>query len=144
MAQNQNTEEGRQHIRSIATAEPFPAAMQRLNEFAALTAGWDTYRAAPIAATAIAEARSFLSALARRFAGQTDIAKPFFLSPLPYGGVQIEWHRPNQEIEIEIDSDGHFGYLLITGQGEHRTFEEGDDLSFDEALDRVVRLCNGN
>jgi len=128
----------------MVTTGVYLEAARRLNEFATLPSGWDTYEAKPIAATAIHEARRFLAAVARRFAGQTDIAKPFFLAPLPYGGIQIEWCHPNKEIEIEVTPDGRFGYLLTTGEGEDRIFEEKDDVSADEVLDLVTRLCNGN
>lgn len=128
----------------IITTEAFPEATRRLNEFAMLPPSWDTYDAKPIAATAIHEARQLLAAVARRFANQTDRATPFFLAPLSYGGIQIEWRRPNKEIEVEIGPDGRFGYLRITGEGENRTFEERDYISADQILECVVRLCDGN
>ncbi len=118
----------------IITTEAFPEGTRRLNEFARLPSGWDTYDATPIAATAIHEARQLLAAVARRCANQTDRATPFFLAPLSYGGIQIEWRRPNKEIEVEIGPDGRFGYLRITGEGENRTFEERDYISADQIL----------
>lgn len=128
----------------IMTTDAFPEATRRLNEFAMLPSGWDTYDAKPIAAIAIHEARQLLAAVARRCANQTDAAIPFFLAPLPYGGIQIEWRRPNKEIEVEIGPDGRFGYLRTTGEGEHRTFEERDNVSADQILECVIRLCDGD
>ncbi|MHB8646742.1 MAG: hypothetical protein ACYDAR_13210 [Thermomicrobiales bacterium] len=128
----------------MVTMEAYLEATQRLDEFAMLHSGWDTYDAKPIAATAIHEARQLLAAVARQFAGQPDSAKPFFVAPLPYGGVQIEWRRANKEIEVEIGPDGRFGYLLTSGEDENRTFEEKDDVSADTVLDLVTRLCNGD
>ncbi len=128
----------------IMTTDAFPEATRRLNEFAMLPSGWDTYDAKPIAATAIHEARELLAAVARRCANQADAAIPFFLAPLPYGGIQIEWRRPNKEIEVEIGPDGRFGYLRTTGEGEHRTFEERDNVSADQILECVIRLCDGD
>ncbi len=127
----------------MVTTEAYQEAAQRLDAFALLPAGWDTYDAKPIAA-AIHEARRLLAAVAQQFADQTERAKPFFVAPLPYGGVQIEWRRPKTEIEVEIGPDGQFGYLLTTGEAENRTFEEKDDVSADAILECVTRLCNGN
>ena len=128
----------------MVTTEAYLEATQRLKDFAMLPSGWDTYDAKPIAATAIHLARQLLSAVARRFANHTSRAEPFFVAPLPYGGVQIEWRRANKEIEVEIAPDGRFGYLLTTGEGENRTFEERENVSADEILESVVRLCNGD
>lgn len=127
----------------IVTATVYPVAMQRLSEFARLTPGWDTYDAQPITMTATSEAQRFLSELAARFAGRTNDAEPFFVAPLPYGGVQMEWRQTGHEIEIEIGPDGHIGYLLTTGQGDNHTFTERDNVQFAEVLDLVTRLCNG-
>lgn len=128
----------------MVTTEMYQRAAQRLNAFALLPSGWDTYDAKPIAATAIHEARKLLAAVARRFVSHPDIAEPFFVAPLPYGGVQIEWRRLGKEMEVEIAPDGRFGYLLTTGEGENRTFEEKDTVSAEEILERVVRLYNGD
>lgn len=126
----------------MVTTETYREAAQRLDAFAMLSAGWDTYDAKPITPTAIQEARRLLAAVGRRLADQTGRAKPFFVAPLPYGGVQIEWRRPNKEIEIEVEiaDDGRFGYLLTTSMGENRTFEESDNVSADQVLERIVRL----
>jgi hypothetical protein len=128
---------------SIVTANVFPDEMHRLDELAIPPAGWDTYEAQPITDTAIREARRFLSDLAGRFLSKTRIAKPYFIAPLSYGGVQMEWRRVDRAIEVEVGTDGTLGYLLITGQGSDRTFVEGDEVAFDDVLDLVTRLCNG-
>lgn len=126
----------------MVTTEAYREAAQRLDAFALLSAGWDTYNAKPIASAAIYEARRLLAAVAQQFTDQTESAKPFFVAPLSYGGVQIEWRRPKAGIEVEIGPDGRFGYLLTTGEGENRTFEEKDDVSANAILECVTRLCN--
>jgi len=99
----------------MVTTEAYREAAQRLDAFALLSARWDTYDAKPIAPAAIHEARRLLAAVAQQFTDQTERAKPFFVAPLPYGGVQIEWRRPKAGIEVEIGPDGQFGYLLTIG-----------------------------
>ncbi|MGI8857570.1 MAG: hypothetical protein ACR2JW_17690 [Thermomicrobiales bacterium] len=128
----------------MVTTEVYPEAARRLDEFATLPPGWDTYDAQPIAARALDEARRLLAAVGRRLNGRAMIARPFFVAPLPYGGVQIEWRRAENEIEVEIAPDGRFGYLSTTGEGENRVFVEKDDASTDEVIDRIVRLYDDN
>lgn len=123
----------------VTTREAFPTAMQRLNEFARLDRGWDTYSAEPIAPAAIDGARKLLAGVAARFAHRSERATPFFVAPLPYGGVQLEWRRPSREIEVEIGPDGTLSYLSTFGQGTSRRFDEHDIASFEEILDLIIR-----
>lgn len=124
----------------IIMTDAFPAATQRLNEFARLIPGWDTYDAQPIAAAAIYEARKLLAAIAVRFAHRNGDAAPFFVAPLPYGGVQLEWRHLGRDVEAEIGPDGSFSYLIASGEGMSRLFDERDTASAEEVIDLIVHL----
>ncbi len=110
----------------------------RLEVLSALQAGWDTYDAQPISHVAIAQSFTFLDELEARLGDAAHSVAPYFVAPLPYGGVQLEWREPGREIEIEIALDGTLAYLLIEGEGATRVFTERDDVS----LDDVVRTAN--
>jgi len=62
---------------------------------------------------------------------------PYFVAPLPYGGVQLEWREPGREIEIEIAPDGTLAYLLIEREGVARRFTEQEDVSLDDAVGKA-------
>ena len=53
---------------------------------------------------------------------------PYHIAPLVYGGILLEWETrgSGDELTVDIGADGEFGYLLITGTGESRTFDEQD------------------
>ena len=77
-----------------------PAITERLNELLALPANWDSYGSrtisVPAATTALQLLRSVLSA-----------GKPIpSIIPTSYGGIQIEWHRNNADLEISVFPDG--------------------------------------
>jgi hypothetical protein len=60
--------------------------------------GWDGYDAAPLSADALEQARAFL-------AGVSAV-------PTVAGGVQLEWHTPDVDIEIEFESGAAPFYYL--------------------------------
>jgi hypothetical protein len=99
-----------------------PAACQRLTELAALEADWDSYGTDPPTNLAITTARQVLEAVAERLASAagTDPA-PYFIAPVPTGGVQLEWTGPASEIEVEIGPEGALGYLLVRREGDAET-----------------------
>ena len=74
----------------------------RLDDYAGLKEGWNSYDAAPITPEAIATARRFSP-------DHCPIA--FWPVPTPHGGIQIEIHQEGYDFEIEILPDGQrFGY----------------------------------
>jgi hypothetical protein len=73
---------------------------KRLNDLLALPADWDSYGArtisVPAATTTLQLLRSVLS-----------VGKPIpAIIPTSYGGIQIEWHRNNADLEISVFPDG--------------------------------------
>lgn len=67
----------------------------RLEAFRALESNWDSYGANPIAARAITTAQALTAV------------------PMPHGGVQIELHAGQADIEIEISADGMVRSILM-------------------------------
>ena len=53
---------------------------------------------------------------------------PYHIAPLADGGILLEWgtRGGGDELAVDIGAEGEFGYLLITGTGESRTFDERD------------------
>jgi hypothetical protein len=97
-------------------------ACQRLAELAVLEADWDSYGADPPTDLAIMTARQVLQAVAKRLvsAAGADPA-PYFIAPVPTGGVQLEWTGPASEIEVEVGPEGALGYLLVRREGDAET-----------------------
>jgi hypothetical protein len=103
---------------------------ERISGFATLQPNWDSYGAEPPSTSAIRTARLVLDDLvilyARRFG---EKALPFWASPLPSGGVQLEWRAPTAELEVEVDAKGQLAFLLQRGHGTEAKYEEGEDAS---------------
>lgn len=117
------------------TRGAFPAAEARLDALAKLVPGWDTYGAQPIAPCAISVARELLRAVAAH--PRTAHAEPYFVAPLPYGGVQLEWRKGGHAIEVEVAPDGSFAYLLMDGAGCCRTFTDAEAVTTRDLLDAI-------
>ena len=123
-----------------ASSAALQRAFERLGELTRLGPNWDSYGAEPISPQAIALARQFLTAVAERFAAWAgDRVHPYVIVPLANGGVQLEWRGPGGDLEVEIGPAGDFAYLLITGQGAARTFEERDAVPEAELFGVVAR-----
>lgn len=111
--------------------------IQRIAEFSALETDWDSYGGKPPTARALdtaARSLRFLVGFLAPIVGKR--ALPFWVSPLPSGGVQLEWRSPAAGLEVEIDSRGNLAYLYQSGHGPNAEYEEGEDVS----LPKVVAL----
>jgi hypothetical protein len=71
--------------------------LDRLSELVALPQGWDSYGALPVDRQSVEMALSVLSAV------MSDGAELPWIVPLPSGGLQLEWHRADSDIEIALD-----------------------------------------
>ena len=72
------------------------AVRERLNHVCALPVGWDGYRGHPTRFDVAEFAIQLLRRLCKPHTPAPSIV------PLPSGGLQIEWHTPNAEIELMI------------------------------------------
>lgn len=71
--------------------------LDRLTELVALPQDWDSYGALPVARQSVEMALSVLSAV------MSEGAELPWIVPLPSGGLQLEWHRADSDIEIALD-----------------------------------------
>ena len=118
--------------------------LQRLAGFANLEPDWDSDGAKVPHPVAIRTAQDLLTSAFVAWAAIVgeERALPSWVSPLPSGGVQIDWNGPAAELEIDIDPHGRIGYLLQQGHGAHAAYDEADDVSAADALrflDTVLR-----
>jgi len=116
--------------------------LERIRRVADLAKDWDSYGALPPSREALANSRWILSKLEERLPEVEDL-RPFALSPLADGGMQLEWERPGLSLELEINSDGSYGYLLVEGEGQARRSTEKDNADFEEVIG-VIRRAVGS
>jgi hypothetical protein len=101
--------------------------LRRLDRFATLERGWDSYGAQPISVNAIEAASVLLMSLAAHLEpwfGRR--VKPYVVAPLASGGVQLEWRGPSGIIEVDVDPEGTFSYLLLQGAEEDAVAEDNN------------------
>src|SRR5690349_12448182 len=100
----------------------FDVWLEQLESIEALPENWDSYGASRIASTAVAAARALLTELAARSATKL---RPFHLAPIPTGGVQLEWKRPDSAaLELWIDAEGQIDAVFDLPAAEPRITEK--------------------
>lgn len=130
---------GERNLAELATPLAMPYA--KLDELRSLPADWDSYGAAPISGKAVRAARRLLGAVGQRFARDHGTRiNPYHIAPLAYGGIHLEWQGPEASLEVYVDPSETYGYLLIEGSGDGRTFTERDDAKSPEILRLVARV----
>lgn len=113
-----------------AEDEGFTAVRRRLAELARLESGWDSYGAHPPTRAALDGALQFARRVERLYwhsAG--DRVRPASISPLPTGGIELEWQTSDDLIAVDIGPDGRKGYLRKGGSGRNAHYDERDDVS---------------
>ena len=116
---------------------------ERISGFAALEPDWDSYGAERPSANAIRTAHQVLDNLVILYAGRFgEKALPFWASPLPSGGVQLEWRSPASELEleVEVDANGQLAFLLQRGHGAAAEYEEGDEASLEDVASLLAQV----
>lgn len=93
-----------------AQATWLPAIEQRLRGFLDLPENWNGYGEQRINRQAVNSALGLLSTLG------PEIAKPI-ASPLPDGGVQMEWAHGHSELEIEIRAADPLALFYVDADG---------------------------
>jgi hypothetical protein len=119
-------------------------ALEVLETFRELPADWDSYGALPITATALRQATEFLTAFQEspRVDRSSLEVVPYVISPLPNGGVQIEWRKRSGSLEIEIQPDGSFA-ALVEHVSDSPRYSESDRLSLRQALALLETFVGG-
>jgi hypothetical protein len=125
------------HQRAYYTVpQQWRAAEQRLDSFAMYAPDWDDAGAATIAADTIMRAKRLVRDI---FANNSrSEGEPYYIGPIPNGGIQIEWRGDADSLEVEIRPDGEFDYLLVRGYANQPDIIYRRDIPFDE----IVRLVS--
>jgi hypothetical protein len=114
---------------------------QRLSQLLALEDDWDSYGGKSPTATAILLAgRLTQSAYDRYGSSLGESALPTSISPLAYGGVELEWQGPEALLALDIGPGGDMGSMLRRGIGEQAVYVETENLEWEEALDRIGEM----
>jgi hypothetical protein len=98
-------------------------AVQEVRTLCTLQPGWDSYAAREIRAEAAATAVELLQEAARLGCPRPSIV------PMSRGGIQIEWHVRNMNIECTIPGEGapvEVWYEDLTDRSEHEIAVEQD------------------
>ncbi|MBA2276261.1 MAG: hypothetical protein H0W06_00745 [Chloroflexia bacterium] len=113
--------------------------LKRLVSLRDLKADWDSYDAMPPSPIALEKSVGFARRVANLFwyvAG--DRAWPMSVSPLPNGGVEMEWQGHSSLIAVDVAPDETWGYLRKTGSGRDVQYEEGTELTEAQLLPLIA------
>lgn len=100
---------------------------EKCGEFLGLPENWNSYRSKPIDPTLIEEGLRVLAMVL----GPTTRAPD--LVPTAWGGVQLEWHDPDRDLEIEIRAPGR--YRLY-----HRVGDQDDEFDVLDDMGELLPL----
>ena len=102
--------------------QELPEALRRLQHpidqilgFRALPPNWDSYDSRPI------DDRAIACSLVLLIQAELPMAHAPFVSPVPGGGVQLEWQLGQRALEFEALPDGSAQFLRVEGE----TMNEG-------------------
>ena len=133
-------------IQAVRTTDvPPPSllpALSRIVQMAKLAENWDSEGGDPPTAEAVAAACFLIEAVAEHRQQQGHVGiPPTTSSPIPDGGLQIEWRGPTAGIDVQTNPDGSYGYLVKWDSGSAARYEEADTASLETVLallDRVL------
>ncbi len=74
--------------------------IDRLHHLGSLAPNWDSYDAVPVQGTAAVEAMRLLAQILT-----FDVPTPT-LVPTSSGGLQLEWHQDEAELELDVHPNG--------------------------------------
>jgi hypothetical protein len=119
---------------SIASSHWFVPTIEQFESVLALRPGWDSYNARSVDRGSAAETVKLLSETISR-----EAEAPWVV-PLPDGGVQLEWHRGQLDVEVTLSpTEGRTLYLEDLRSGEVWSGELDDLLDLlRQRADRLV------
>ena len=131
-------------VGSIVTSHPsLLPAIGRIAEMAKLPANWDGEGADPPTASAVAAACYLIEAVpAHGTRHACERVPPATSSPIPDGGLQIEWKGRHARIDVQANPDGSYGYLVKWGSGADAKYEESDEDSLEIVLALIDRVLS--
>ena len=133
-----------QAVRSANSPSPsLLPALSRIVEMAKLAPNWDGEDADPPTADAVAAACYLMEAVAAQRQQQGGVGiPPATSSPIPDGGLLIEWRGPAARIDVQANPDGSFGYLAKWDSGSAARFEEVDAAPLDTVISMIDRVLS--
>lgn len=124
----------------VAARPSLLPALDRIAELAKLPAGWDREDAEPATAGSVAAACYLIEAVAetqeRRGFGRVS---PATSSPIPDGGLQVEWEGADARVDVQANPDGSYGFLAKWGAGAGARYEEADEAPLSTILALIDR-----
>ena len=102
--------------------------LQQLATLELLSEDWDGYGAVPPTTVALKEARRLIRDVQRGATTQIPEASPYDVSPVPSGGIAIEWRGRSETLQLEVGPGGQLGYLLIVNGSDGRQFAEEENV----------------
>lgn len=130
-----------QRYETTLPGSAFAGARRDLNALSALQYDWDTYGGRAPTTMALSIARSVLGyvELCFRFAAR-DRVVPYFIGPLPTGGITLEWRSPKGQLGIDIEPTGGIGYILVEDSPTGRRFQEKALAPWTEVSSLLMRI----
>jgi len=105
-----------------------------------LVENWDTYGGHPPTEMALASAGALLDYIEWALGVVTrERTQPYFVGPLPNGGVTIEWRNGPEQLGIDVEPTGQFGYILVEETPAGRRFREEATAPWPEITDLLAR-----
>ncbi len=121
--------------RSSELAWRLRAVLDNLERIAALPENWDTFGSGRASVAALNSSRDLIwKALIQSAAQGGSDSTPYDVAPLSGGGLQIEWRGGGGNIEVEVSSEGRYGYLLSREWDGRIETEEADDAPSERIL----------
>lgn len=122
------------------TIERIQPVANRLTSFTKLGEDWDSYGAEPPTVDAVLRALMLVQEVVRRhWSSLGEGAIPWAVAPTS-GGVQLEWRSGESAVEVDIDADGNFGWIVERAEDGSMTTEEVDHASISQARQTVSQF----
>ncbi len=117
---------------------------ERLRELLTLESDWDGNGAHRPTRLAVLSAAELIAAVWDTVRSvHAAKSQPYEIMPIADGGLQVEWRGTSERVDLNVGPDGSTSFLHVAGHGDGRTYREGDDLPFVEAI-RLVKQVVGN
>lgn len=123
----------------VASAETLLRTVDgRLSRLLELEEDWDSYGGKTPTVTSVLVAGRFVQSIFDRFGEVPDSeVLPTAISPLAYGGVQLEWERGDAVVAVDVGPEGTLGVMMRRVTGAASTYLEFEHLEWGEAQDQI-------
>jgi hypothetical protein len=99
---------------------------------------WDSYGGKPPTVTAVLLAGRLTQGAYDRYGELLgEAALPTSISPLAYGGVELEWEGTGALLALDVGPEGALGTMLRRGTGQDTVYEETENLDWVDVLDGI-------